>query len=265
MATLPVGWNPADDFLCSLLEGWEPMDDVCFPGGFCLSQIVDGMNQIPSPAQLAMQYFEQLGPLMSPLKPIFDIIDAVLAVYKCVKATGDAISELDPTKLFECIPELVEIINKLLNMVPQLALPRMIQAILRNMARLLDGIADDLDYLLEQLEETADAIDRAADLDDVTLTGFLSCAQSSIEEQAFSMADVLQGIGRIILLINIMMGLFGGPEIPCFGQLIRENLPGPLGPIIDLLRALADLLEYIANLIPDPQLALTLALGEQRC
>ena len=258
-------WNPAEDFLCRDWPTWTAGEDVCFPGGFCLSQIVDAINQAPSPAQIIMQYFEQLGPVMAPLKPIFDIIDAVLAVYKCVKATGDAIAELDPTKIFDCIPELVEIINNLLNMIPQMSLPRMIQKILRTMASLLRGIATDLLYLVDKLEDIAAAIDRAADLNDVTLSGFLACSQATIQDQAFGMADVLAGIGRIILLVNILMGLFGGPEIPCFGALVKDALPGPLQPIIDVLNLLADLLDYIANLIPDPQLALTLALGDLKC
>jgi hypothetical protein len=163
------------------------------------------------------------------------------------------------------MPELVERINALLNMIPQMALPRMIRQILRALAFLLRGLASDIEYIANELAAMGDAIDRAADLNDVSLSTFLSCAQDTLNDQAFGMADVLKGIGRIILLINIFMGLFGGPEVPCFGSLIRDALPGPLQPIIDALRALANTLDEIANLIPDPQLAITAALGEQEC
>lgn len=255
---------PPDD-LCITLPDPPSVDDICFPGGFCLSYIWDAIGKIPGGADMPMDFFSQLGPAMAPMAPFFDLLDTILAVYRCVKAVPDAITSLDPTELFQCMPALAELIDKLLKLIPQLSIPKMIKAILHNLATLLRGIASDLTYIQSQLQQIAGMIDRAADLNDVKLEGFLVCAQSEMEDTVFSTADALQGIGRIILLLNIFMGLIGGQEIPCLGDIVRDNIGDGLDVVIDLLTAMAEILDEIADKIIDPDLALTLALGDLKC
>jgi hypothetical protein len=254
------------DSLCILFEEDIPdLDDICFPGGFCLSYIWDAIGKIPTLADMSMDFFSQIGPAMAPLKPLFDILDTVLQIFKCVKAIPKTIVTLNPKELLECFPALVKLINQLLSLLPYVSIPKMIKAILINLSRLLGGIASDLRYLESQLQRIADQIDRASSLGDVKMNGFLVCAQQTMNTTTLSTAEALKGIGRIILLINILLGLFGGPEIPCFGELLSNNLDKPFDYVIDLLATLAEILRDIANAIIIPDLALALALGEQRC
>lgn len=255
---------PPED-LCIELPEVPSIDDICFPGGFCLSYVWDAIGKIPSAADMSMDFFSQIGPAMAPLAPLFDLLDTVLAVYRCVKAVPDAITSLDPSELFKCMPALAQLIDKLLKLIPQLSFPKMIKAALHNMAVLLRGIAADLEYVKSQLQRIADMIDRAADLNDVKLEGFLVCAQGEMDDTVMSTAEALKGIGRIILLLNIFMGLIGGEEIPCLGSLVSDNIADGLDAVIDLLTSLAAILDEIANAIPDPDLVLTLALGDQKC
>ena len=255
---------PPED-LCIALPEIPSLEDICFPGGFCLSHIWDAIDQIPHLADITLDFFSQIGPAMTPLAPLFNVLDTVLAIYRCVQAIPDVITSLDPSELLNCIPALAELIDKLLKLIPQLSIPKMVIAIIKNMAALLRAIAADLLYLLSQLQRIADMIDRAADLKDVKMNGFLVCAQDTVEGSVLSTAEALKGIGRIILLVNIFIGLFGGPEIPCFGSLVSDNIAEGLAVVVELLTTLADILEEIANSIPDPDLVLTLALGDLRC
>jgi len=255
---------PPED-LCITLPVLSTPDDVCFPGGFCLSYIMDAIGKIPSSSDMSLDFLGQLGPAMTPLIPLFNILETVLKIFKCLEAIPDAITSLDPSELLTCVPELAALIDQLLKMVPQLSIPKMVIALIRNVARLIRGIAADLRHLERELLRIAEQIDRAADLNDVKMNGFLVCSQKTVEDTALSFAEALKGIGRIVLLINIFIGLFGGEEIPCFGTLIEDNLGEGFDVIIDLLLTLAEVLESIADAIPDPDLALTLAMGDQRC
>lgn len=255
---------PPDD-LCFDLPELPGVEDICFPGGFCLSHVWDGINQIPHAADVSLDFFSQIGPAMAPLAPLFNVLDTVLAVYRCVQAIPDTITSLDPTELLNCLPALAELIDQLLKLIPQVSIPKMVIAAIRNMAYLIRAVATDLLYIQNQLQRIADMIDRAADLNDVKMNGFLVCAQQTVEDSVMSTAEALKGIGRIILLLNIFIGLFGGDEIPCFGQLVGDNIGDGLDVVIDLLLALADVLDELADAIPDPDLALTLALGDLRC
>lgn len=255
---------PPDD-LCLELPTAGSVDDICFPGGFCLSYIMDGINKVPGLADVPLDFFSQIGPAMAPLQPLFKILDTVLAIFRCVQAIPDAITSLNPTELIKCIPALIELVDQLLKMIPQLSIPKMVIAILRALAGLLRGIASDFQYIQQQFERIIAGIDRATDLQDYTLNGLLVCAQNTLNDTVMSTAEALKGIGSIILLVNLFMGLFGGPEIPCFGTLIGDNVSEGLDYIIEILLLMAETLEELLGLIPDPDLVLTLALGDLRC
>lgn len=259
MTTFP----PVD--LCFELPEIPTPDKICLPGGLCLSYVWDAIGKIPSLSDVNLAFFGQIGPAMAPLKPFFDILDTVLALFRCVQAIPDAITKLDPSELLQCAPALAKAVDQVLKLIPQLSIPKMVKSILHNLATLLRSVGADLLYLESQLQRITDAVQRAASLNDHTLSGFLVCAQNTVNDVALSTAEALRGIGSIILLVNIMMGLFGGPEIPCFGSLVGENLDAGFDVIVDLLTTLAEVLDSIADAIPDPDLVLTLALGDQQC
>lgn len=258
-----ASWPPTD--LCVPLPAAPTIDDICLPGGLCLSYVWDGINKIPHGADLPMDFFSQIGPALAPLKPLFDVLDTVLAIYRCVKAIPDAITSLDPSELLNCLPALAKLVDALLKLVPQMSIPKMIKTALHHLALLLRGIAEDFSYIQLQFQRIANAIDRAASLSDVKLNGYMVCAQQDMTQTALATAEALKGIGRIVLLINIFMGMIGGQEIPCFGALIEDNISGGFDVLIEILTSLAEILEQMADAIPDPDSILTIALGDQQC
>jgi hypothetical protein len=253
------------DGLCLDLELPTPLDDVCFPGGICLSHVYDAIAKIPHAADLSMEFFSQLGPAMSPLKPFFDLLNTIIQIFNCLKAIPKAFFTLDPSELIECFPALAELIDSLLKLVPQLSIPKMVKSTLLAVASLLRGVASDLEYVQSQLQRIADEIDRAARLGNQQMNGFLVCAQHDNEQTLLSTTEALKGIGTFILLINVFMSMIGAPEIPCFGSLVSDGVDQGFDYVIDLLTDLAALLTDLANAIPDPDLALSLALSEQSC
>jgi hypothetical protein len=258
-----VSWNPAG--MCLEFTIPAPPEDICFPGGFCLSYIQKSISEIPDMTDMIMDFLGQLGPAMAPLAPFFNVLDVVLQIFKCIKAIPDCITQLDPSGLIQCVPDLAEKIDKLMGLIPYLSIPKMVRALIRTIAALLRGIATDLQHLERELKKVIDAIEDAADLHDVNLDGILVCSQNHLNDSMSAMAQALKAIGRIILLINIFIGLFGGEEIPCFGSLLEDNIGKGFDKIIELLLAMADMLDNIADMIVDPDWALTLALGEARC
>ena len=262
---MAFSWHVATDLICNDIPSLDVMEDICFPGGACLSHLLTAIQSVPSASEIPLGFLSQLGPATSFLQPFMNVLDTVLAIFKCMEAFTDFATSLDPTEIFACFPELIDKINALLAMIPQLSIPRMVKSIIKALISLLRGLASDLEYLRSRLEEIAREIDRAADLGDVTKSGFLACAENTMNDSLSATAQALKAVGRIILVVNIFMGLFGGPEIPCFGELLDGVGADELQPIIDVLNALADLLQQLHDMIPDPQWAITKALGEQRC
>ncbi len=262
---MAFSWKVADDLLCNDLPTLTQMEDICFPGGACLSHLLSAIQSIPSPSEIPLDFLSQLGPATSFLQPFMNVLDTVIAIFKCLEGFTDFATSLDPSGIFECFPNLIEKINALISMIPQMSIPRMVISIIKALIALLRGLAQDLQYIADRLVRIAKEIDRAADLNDVAKSGFLACSQKNMNESLSATALALKAVGRIILIVNIFMGLFGGPEIPCFGELLENATADALGPIISALNSLADLLQQLLDMIPDPQLAITLALGEQKC
>lgn len=258
-----MAFPPSD--LCIQLPEIPSLERVCLPGGVCFDYTWSQAGTVPNIADMAVDYIAKLGPAMAPLQPFFQMLDVVIQIFKCLKAIPDAITTLNPTDLLECIPTLAELIDQLLSLIPQVSVPKMVIAAIKNVSALLRGVATEFIDIQRANLRIAEAIDRAASLGDVQMSGFLVCAQGTVEKSAESLAAALQGIGQFILLINLFMSLFGGPEIPCFGSLVSDNLNVGLDVVIDLLLSMADILDDIANAIPDPDLAFSLVLGDAQC
>lgn len=260
---MAFAWNIQDNLLCAPLPAWSAQKDICFPGGACISNIITEIQSIPAPSEVILKYMAQLGPAMSFLNPFFQQLDTVLAIFRCIEGITDFATSLDPSGIIECIPELIEKINNLLNMIPQLSMPRMILALIETVANFLLFLANDLEYIQMMQGKILDAIDLGAKMGDSKLADLMACAGDNMDTQLLTTADALKSIGRIIMLLNIFLGLIGGPEIPCFGEALAD--PEALDPVITVLRELAELLFTLLASIPDPQAAITLALGGESC
>ncbi|MCP4568967.1 MAG: hypothetical protein GY841_15435 [FCB group bacterium] len=262
---MSFSWNVGNDVICNNVPSFSGLDDICFPGGACLSYVMTSIQSIPSPTEIPLQFMSQLGPATAFIQPFMNVLDTVIAVYKCIDGIVDFATSLNPSELLECVPNLVEKINAMLTMIPQLSIPRMVISMVNALISLLSGLSTDLQYLVDRLDAIARGIDRAADLNDNKKKDFLVCAQDTMNESLSATAMAMQAVGRIILLVNIFMGLFGGPEIPCFGEILDGATADVLQPIIDIIDALVDLLQQLVDMVPDPIAALTKVLGDTKC
>ena len=73
--------------------------------------------QITLPGGVTMEHInlmEVIQPALTPLVPLFNIIDTVVAVFNCIKAIPDTLGPPpDPTAIAACIPELAAKVNAL--------------------------------------------------------------------------------------------------------------------------------------------------------
>ena len=192
----------------------------------------------------SINLMEQIQPALTPLVPIFDIIDTVVAVFNCVKAIPDTLGPPpDPTVLAACIPELAEKVSKLLKLIPQLSLPYTIIGIIDLVIDTLRQARTQLLHLQAQMQQILGAIDRATDLDDAGLMAITSCAQANVAQEAANVGKSLAALGKLIGLLNLFLGMVGGPEVPDLSDLagtpLDEAIP-PIDAIIETLQGVRD-------------------------
>jgi len=214
--------------------------------------------EIPDPLQLTLpggvtmesiNLMEQIQPALTPLVPLFNIIDTVVAVFNCIKAIPDTLGPPpDPTALAACIPEVAEKVNALLRLIPQLSLPYTIIGIIDLVIDTLRQARSQLLHLQQQVAQITGAIDRATDLDDAGLMAITSCAEANVEQEAANVGKSLASLGKLIGILNLFLGMVGGPEVPDL-----SNLAGrPLDDVIPPLDAIVDTLQSVRSAVPVP-------------
>ena len=207
---------------------------ITLPGGVTMQQI---------------NLMQAIQPALTPLMPLFDIIDTVVAVFNCVKAIPDSLGPPpDPTALAACIPELAEKVAKLLRLIPQLSLPYTIIGIIDLVIDTLRQARSQLMHLQQQMQQILGAIDRATELEDAGLMAITSCAQANVAQEAANVGKSLASLGKLIGILNIFLGIVGGPEVPDLSNLAGRPLDEVVPPIDAIVKALQD----VRGAIPVP-------------
>ena len=181
-------------------------------------------------------------PALTPLMPAFDIINAVLSVFDVLKAIPD------PFAIAEAIANLAEKIAKLMGLIPQLSLPMTVVGLVDLVIGVLTEARDVLVQLQEQVATVTAAEERAKELDDDVLAEIAACAMANIEQEAANLGKRLGALGSLIGILNLFLGMIGGPEVPDLSSLGGK----PLDEVLEPLDALVETLESVRSAIPIP-------------
>ena len=137
------------------------------------------ISELPDPFSITLpggvqiehiNLMEVIQPALTPLVPIFDIVDTVVTVFNCIKAIPDALGPPpDPTVLAACLPDLAEKVAKLLRLVPPLSLPLTVVGLIDLVIDALRQAKSELLHLQQQMIQILGVIDWATELDDAGL------------------------------------------------------------------------------------------------
>ena len=95
---------------CILLNTGPGELCVTFPGGATIcAQVGYEIGDIP---EIVQNMLDSLNTALAPLVPFLNMIDVIKAIVDCIQAIPDCLSPPSPTPLVECIPNLIEKLNK---------------------------------------------------------------------------------------------------------------------------------------------------------
>lgn len=199
---------------------------ITFPGGFVLQLNAPPGIDVMFALDVAKQILAAVNAALMPLQPIFNIIDALLVVLEFAKAVPDAITSLDPGKIFDVLPKLSAKIDKLIAIIPPLSIPVLIKAILRVVILYLTGMKAALRTIATAQLEVGAARARATIVASFSLEASLAlgaAADCAAASAAISLSALGQGATPLNSLLGIIRGfveLVGLPvKIPTFVSL----------------------------------------------
>lgn len=202
----------------------------------------------PTPDKFIRQLFAQMNAALAPLTPIFNIIDAVVAVFDCIKA----VTTLNPQKIINCIPNLASKVAKLLSLLPQLSIPALVAGLIEVLVLYLRGVRNQLLRVNELLVRLLDAETASRRPGNLALARVLPCAVEDLDKLVLWMNESSKPINRLIGVINLFLEIIGLKrfKIPCLGTFLAEL--GALSDTVKLVDLLIQLLEIIRLAIPIP-------------
>lgn len=203
----------------------------------------------PTLDKLMRQAFAQVNTALAPLTPIFNIIDAVVAVFDCVKA----ISTLNPQEILNCIPNLAEKVAELLNLIPQVSLVALVADVIELLILYFRGLRNQI--LRQQLYylRILDAQIAAQRPGNAGLARVLPCAQEDLDQLLLWQSRSAAPVNRLIGVVNLFLEIIGQSQyqIPLASSVVSlEDLES--GQTIELIDKTVELLVYIRLALPIP-------------
>jgi len=183
-----------------------------------------------------------IQPALTPLMPVFNILDAVIAVFNTVKAIPESLGPPpDPTKLVSAIVEMTKKVSKLLRLVPQLSLPYTIIGVVDLVLDTLSKLRDQLVFLQHAAQRLGVMTQRAAELNDAGLAAIAACARANIDQEAANLGKGLGALGTLLGILDIFMAMIGGPKAPNLSAMSGKPLDQAVKPLDDLVKTLKQL------------------------
>ncbi len=205
--------------------------------------------ELGDPGQTLRAFLGQINTALTPLTPFFDVLDVLVKIVECVTAIPDAILAVppDPSKITDCIPALAKALGKVLGLLPQVWIPKLVKQILVIVILGLEEIRNDLEAM----------IDYRADLDaaglvvalpgNIALGVILDCETSNFDIQMENQNESLGPLSRLLGIVALLLKLSGSPvQIPDINNL-GPNPEGALAPLDEAIK----FLRFAESAIPD--------------
>lgn len=185
-----------------------------------------------------------------PFRPIFDIIEVCVQVLICIEGIPKAITELDPTEIINCVPDLIEKVNKLLQYLPQLSIPYTLLGIVCAILAILEAIILEIYHIVEYLKEIIDLLNTGIQIGDVNLQAVCSCGELRMNLEGEALLGILGSLQALFALFNFFSGMIGGPGIPTGASFSWPEGAEALQGLVDQLAVLAGTLQTVRDAIP---------------
>jgi hypothetical protein len=233
---------PPIDTLCRAIDEFPDALRVRFPGGAQLTPQLSGLP--PSLFALAQDLLGKTNAALTPLTPLFDIVEAIVAVQKCLTAVVDALGPPpDPSKLAECLPELAKKIEAIIALLPPTSVLALVADIVDAIVAMLEGVIAELRAVAAIIERTTRAENLSARVPELAFAAI--CGRQTADAAMSNISRALGSLNTMIELVNGFAALAGLPGLP-----LVAGLPGdPLGAI-GLLQGAVAALRAFRDTIP---------------
>lgn len=175
------------------------------PGFGVFRKLGTAIDSIPDGGQLIGEFLDDLQEQLAPLSAILEIVEALMAVYTCLKELPENVMTLDFAAILECVQKVAKAIALLFGYVPPMGYIRTAVDISGFSVDLIDEIFTLLRKVDNKITALISTYEEAKQLADGDLQVMSECAA---DEVAWLMDKIMQLIGFIKQTNDPLIGMF---------------------------------------------------------
>lgn len=214
---------------------------IRMPGGVQLSPLagLDSGDKMMAVRDL----IAQINTALTPLMPVFNLIDAVIALKECVEAIPSLAT--NPKALYDALQKLITAVTGLATVIPAASVPIMVGDIIRLLIFMLIALKFELSSFIEQSLRVDRAAVKAAMAGNGALLIVVEKARQSLTNTQANTKTSMQPIDRLITLINTLLDIAQVPSnvrLPTIGDLADDAQQAltVIDDLIEVLQAISD-------------------------
>lgn len=233
--------SPIADPDCPTLPEKPTVLSVRFPGGLKMSSLPPLDANILTEIGAVQSLLTQLAPALAALQPIFTIINAVTTVFDVIKAFPSF--AVQPQEFFDKLKKATVALSELASLYPPVAVPLTIRDSIQILLASMQALKSQVSALLEMSAEADALIQQAQSIGDVKLEAVGNCKKQLAESFGEHAGAALGPLGQLMDVMRALMDLTpaGGDQLPSASDASGESLEA----LDELLDTLIEALEAV--------------------
>jgi hypothetical protein len=227
---------------CTTIKIGDQTVKIRTPGGNTIQPLTG--TSTPSNLQIVKNLLSQASSILSPLTPVFNIIEAVIAIKDFAEAVPKLITQ--PNEVVEAVKKLVKSIDKLISLIPQLSVPLLIVDIIDVTIVCLNAIVEEYEKIITQANKIDIARQRAINENNSSLLAITVCADTQLDTIQLGVEQSLEPLNSLFVVMNIFLQLIGQDPIPSLS--VSDDAEDAIDDLEEFVKLLTD----IRNIIPIP-------------
>jgi hypothetical protein len=198
---------------CRTVEVPEPPPSLNIPNFGVIDKAWSGLNKIPSNDEMMMQFLDAIAAAMAPVKRYLEIVEAFNAVYKCFQALTDALMQLSPDPIFDCLKYLVKTVLKILSWIPPLSYIRLAMDVTSYVIDIIDEIVTYFAAVDAKIDDLISAYNDGITFGDLELIRIVNCGALAQKARMVMIFDTLKFVKPLNdALVDMFIRLLPGGE-----------------------------------------------------
>jgi uncharacterized protein Yka (UPF0111/DUF47 family) len=262
--------------ICLTLPAIPKNLKIAFPGVGELVMFREAIDKLPRPSTYVLKAFNSLTVSLAPIRAFLRIVAIITEIVDCVSAIKDAITQLSPGPIIECIQNLLKRLAELAELLPPISYLRLMSDILGAIIALIDDLLSVVGLIDAQVSRVKAAIARGAENNDAVLISIGNCAKQELKTSAEGLLELFEALGAVLDAMAAILGLLAAilpspfsDKVKAMQEQIKSATSAassisvgdfpPLGQLVDLLVQIRDIASFAKGFV-DAALGRTFAL-----